>query len=170
MRPLTGLTALAAFSALSIFPIPRQSKAPDFRPLVFLVGHCWVGTFPGGKATDQHCFEWVFDRKFIRDRHVVRNGSDGAPYLGETLYGWDPEKKRLGFWYWNSEGELLTGAVEYRPDSILFPTKQVTEKGTVELRAIWTHQGQDRYRVEQSRRVGAGWKPLWTMELKRAPR
>jgi hypothetical protein len=166
MRPLTGLTALAVFSAVSLFQIPQQRKTPDFRPLEFLVGHCWVGTFPDGKATDEHCFEWVFDQKFIRDRHVVRNG--GAPYAGETLYGWDPEEKRLGFWYWNSEGEVLIGAVEYRPASIVFPTKHVTDKGTVELRATWTRTSQDSYRVEQSQRAGEEWKPLWAMELKRA--
>jgi hypothetical protein len=167
MRPSTGLTALAAFSAVSLFQIPQQRTTPDFRPLEFLVGHCWVGTFPDGKATDEHCFEWVFDRKFIRDRHVVRNGA--APYAGETLYGWDSEKKRLGFWYWNSEGEVLIGAVEYRPGSIVFPTRHVTDKGTVELRATWTRRGEDSYRVEQSQRAGEVWKPLWTMELKRAP-
>jgi hypothetical protein len=166
MRPSTGLTALAAFSALSLFQTSQQLQAPDFRPLEFLVGHCWVGAFPDGKATDEHCFEWVFNRKFIRDRHVVRNGA--APYAGETLYGWDPEQKRLGFWYWNSEGEVLTGAVEYRPASIVFPTQHVTEKGTIELRATWTRHGPDSYRVEQSQHVGQVWKLLWTMELKRA--
>jgi hypothetical protein len=165
MRPSTALTALAAFSALSLFQ-PSQSIAPDFRPLEFLVGDCWVGSFPDGKATDEHCFEWVFDRKFIRDRHEVR--SDKAPYAGETLYGWDPVEKRLGFWYWNSEGDVIVGAVEYRPGSIMFPTRLVTREGTVELRAIWTRTGQDSYRVEQSRREGEVWKPLWTMELKRA--
>ena len=69
-----------------------------------MVGDCWVGTFPDGKATDEHCFEWVYDRKFIRDRHVVRNGE--APYFGEALYGWDAKEKRLAFWYWNSVTEL----------------------------------------------------------------
>jgi hypothetical protein len=84
MRLPTRLTALAAFSALSSIPI-SQPSAPDFRPFEFLVGDCWVGSFPDGKATDEHCFEWVYDRKFIRDRHVVRNGE--APYFGEALYG-----------------------------------------------------------------------------------
>jgi hypothetical protein len=40
----------------------------------------------------------VFDRKFIRDRHVVR-GADGR-YDGETLFGWDDREKQLAFWYW----------------------------------------------------------------------
>jgi hypothetical protein len=168
MRPFTGFSALAACSALSLFQTPQPSSTPDFRPLEFLVGHCWEGTFPDGKATDRHCFEWVFDQKFIRDRHVVRNDAGTAPYSGETLYGWDAEKKQLGFWYWNSEGQVLTGGVEYRLDSIVFPTKLVTDKGTVELRAIWTRQGPDRYRVEQSQRAGSEWKPLWSMVLSKS--
>jgi hypothetical protein len=164
MRPSSGLTTLAAVSALSLFHTP-QPRTPDFRPMEFVVGDCWVGTFPDGKATDEHCFEWVFDRKFIRDRHVVRSGE--APYAGETLYGWDPREKRLALWYWNSEGEVLVGAVEYRPGSIVFPTRYITDKGAVELRATWTRTGPDSYRVEQSQRAGVAWKPLWTMDLKR---
>ena len=77
--------------------------------------------------TDEHCFEWVYERKFIRDRHVVRNGQ--APYAGETLYGWDPKEKRLAYWYWNSDGEMLVGAVEYRADSIVFPTRVHDRQG-----------------------------------------
>ncbi len=164
MRLSTGLTALAAYSALSLFPIP-QTTAPDFRPLEFLVGDCWVGTFPDGKVTDEHCFEWVYERKFIRDRHVVRNGQ--APYAGETLYGWDPKEKRLAYWYWNSDGEMLVGTVEYRADSIVFPTEYTTDKGTVEMLATWTRTGPDSYRAATSQRAGDAWKPLWAMELKR---
>ena len=164
MRLPIRLTALAAFSALSSLTIP-QPKAPDFRPLEFLVGDCWVGAFPDGKQTDEHCFEWVYDRKFIRDRHIVRNGK--APYAGETIYGWDAKAKRLAYWYFNSEGEVIVGTVEYRPDSIVFPTRYETDKGPVELRATWTRSGPDSYRVSQSQRAGKDWKPLWTMELKR---
>ncbi len=164
MRLFTGLTAAAALSSLSLLHI-QQPPTPDFRPLEFLVGSCWVGPFPDGKATDEHCFEWVFDRKFIRDRHVVRNGE--KPYAGETLYGWDQKAGHPTFWYWNSEGEVLTGSVEYRPDSIVFPTRLETEKGTVMLRAVWTHTGPDSYRVQQSQQAGDAWKPLWAMELKR---
>src|SRR6476661_2518302 len=160
MRPFTGLTALAAFSVLSLFHLPQQRTTPDFRPLEFLVGHCWVGRFPDGKATDRHCYEWVFDRKFIRDRHVVRKGE--APYAGETLYGWDAKAGRPVFWYWNSDGEMLTGSVEYRDRTIVFPTRYQTASGTVELRAIWKRTGTDGYRVEQARRDGGEWKPLWS--------
>ena len=132
----------------------------------FLVGHCWVGTFPDGKQSDEHCFEWVFDHKFIRDRHVVRNGA--SPYAGETLYGWDPKEKRLGFWYWNSDGEILRGTVEYTAEAIVFPTEYESKSGPVKLRAVWTPQGRDGYRAEESQRVGKKWKTIMKVDFKRA--
>jgi hypothetical protein len=165
---MTPSTRLIAAAALWIRPPSSpQPTAPDFTPLEFVVGSCWSGTFPDGKATDEHCFEWVYDHKFIRDRHVVRHGE--APYAGETLYGWDPKEKRLGFWYFNSEGEVLTGGVEYQQDTIVFPTRHETDKGIVELRATWTRTGPDSYRVQQSRRAGDAWKPIFAMELERKP-
>ncbi len=161
---LSSVAAVAALSTLSPSAV-QHPAAPDFTPLEFLVGSCWEGPFPDGKATDEHCFQWVFDRKFIRDRHVVRNGE--KPYAGETLYGWDPKEKRPAFWYFNSDGEVLIGTVEYQADSIAFPTRYETDTGPVELRAVWTRMGKDSYQVDQSRRAGTAWKPLWAMERKR---
>ncbi len=46
------------------------------------------------QPTDEYCFEWVFDRKFVRDKHVVRGGE---PYEGESLYVWDLKTKRISF-------------------------------------------------------------------------
>src|ERR1700755_3369496 len=98
-----------------------SSQASPFAPLEFLVGHCWRGTFPDGKQTDEHCFEWVYDRKFIRDRHTVRGG---APYGGETLYSWDPVAKRIAFAYWNTEGQMMNGQVDSATsDTLAFTTK-----------------------------------------------
>jgi hypothetical protein len=164
MRLSSCVAAAVAVWALSLSAV-QPPTVPDFKPLEFLVGSCWEGPFPDGKATDEHCFEWVFDRKFIRDRHVVRYGE--KPYSGETLYGWDPKEKRLAFWYYNSDGEVLVGGVEYRPDSIVFPTRYETDKGTTELLSVWTRTGKDSYRVSNSQRSDGRWKPLWAMELKR---
>lgn len=144
----------------------QQPEArPDYTPLEFLVGSCWIGTFPDGKKTDEHCFEWVFDRKFIRDRHVVRGGP--TLYEGETIYGLDPATKQLSFWYWTSQGLVTTGRVEYTPEGIVFPERYTTSKGEVELKAVWSRSGANGYRIWQGQREGAGWKTLWTMEMKR---
>ena len=164
MRTRICLVVLGVLSPL--FLLQSQSAGtPDYRPMEFLVGHCWVGTFPDGKQTDEHCFEWVFDHKFIRDRHVVRNGP--SPYAGETLYGWDPKEKRLAFWYWNSDGEILRGTVEYTAESIVFPTQYESKNGPVELRAVWTPLGQEGYRAEEAQRVGKSWKTIMKLNFKR---
>jgi hypothetical protein len=158
--------AVVLFSMLHGFQsIPaRQQGRTDFAPLEFLVGSCWKGTFPDGKVTDEHCFEWVFDRKFIRDRHVVRGG---APYQGETLYRWDPVEKRIAYWYWGSEGLVVVGHVELAPEGIVFPSTYATAAGEVELKAVWTRLGPDSYRVVQSQPSNGVWKTLWTMDLTR---
>lgn len=141
-----------------------QVAPPNFAPLEFLVGSCWLGTFPDGKQTDEHCFEWVFDRKFIRDRHVVRGG---PPYQGESMYGIDPATKALSYWYWTSQGQVVIGRVEYQADSIVFPSRYQGANGEVEIKAVWTRTGPDGYRVSQSQRAGAEWKPLFSMTFTR---
>jgi len=42
------------------------------KPMRFLAGHCWKGTFADGKKTDEHCFEWLYGGKALRDTHTVR--------------------------------------------------------------------------------------------------
>jgi hypothetical protein len=142
----------------------QQQRQADFAPLEFLVGSCWKGTFPGGKVTDEHCFEWVFDHKFIRDRHVVRGGE---PYEGETIYRWDPVEKRIAYWYWGSEGLVVVGYVNPTPEGLVFPSTYATPAGEVELKAVWTRLGADGYRVVQSQPTNGVWKTLWTMDLTR---
>ena len=155
------LVAAAVMSA----PVGAQAPAgPDFSPLAFLVGSCWVGDFPGGRMTDEHCFEWVHDRKFIRDRHVVRGGK---PYAGESLYGWDAANRRVAFWYFTSEGQVTTGHFEFRGDTIVIPERVQTAKGVVEMRATWTRVGDDAYRIWQGQKADSAWKTLYTMEMKR---
>src|SRR5438128_7032322 len=124
---------LLAAALISARPLAAQA---NFKPLEFLVGHCWIGTFPDGKQTDEHCFEWVYDRKFIRDRHVVR----GAPalYEGESIYSWDAKAKRVAFSYYNSLGDVTTGAVEETAEGIVFPQKIESAVGTTELKSVWT--------------------------------
>ncbi len=157
--PLVAIAAAVSFAPA----LPAQTPT-NFRPLEFLVGHCWVGAFPGGKVTDEHCFEWVFDRKFVRDKHVVRGGE---PYEGESLYAWDPKAKRISFSYWSSAGQLTTGTVEETPEGLVFPQKLESAAGTVEMKSVWTRPDAESYRVSVGEKKGAEWKVLWTMDLKR---
>lgn len=160
------MTRLSLAISAALFGAPTlAAQAPtNFRPLEFLVGHCWIGAFPGGTKTDEHCFEWVFDRKFVRDRHVVRGG---APYEGESLYWWDAKAQQISFSYWSSAGQLTTGTVEETAEGIVFPQKLETAGGVVEMKSVWTRPDADSYRVWVGEKKGPEWKVLWTMDLKR---
>lgn len=92
---------LALAIALAVAPLPAAA-APDpaLAPLAFLAGHCWVGTMPGTADTDEHCFAWLYDGRYLRDRHVVRR-TDGYEVLREydTAKGWVPVRmvmKKVG--------------------------------------------------------------------------
>jgi hypothetical protein len=142
-----------------------QAPAPrPFAPLAFLVGHCWIGTFPGGKQTDEHCYDWMFDQKFIRDRHVVRGGD---PYQGETIYSWNTDDHRITFSYYSSAGDVMTGAVENTPTGLVFPSSVKTKTGTTEIKSIWTRPTEDSYHVWVGQRSDSSWTVMWTMDFKR---
>jgi hypothetical protein len=160
----TFLTSLAV--VLSTAASFAQSPAPPtdpLKPLAFLAGSCWIGPFPDGKSTDEHCFEWMFDGKFLRDLHIVTGAA--KPYAGESVFGWDAKEKKVTYWYFNSLGNYSVGTAEFTPDGILFPERHVTEKGVIEMKALWRRDGADAYTVTQQRREGDTWKTLWTMRL-----
>lgn len=142
-----------------------SSSAADFRPFEFLVGSCWTGTFPDGKQTDEHCFAWMLDKKFIRDQHVVRNGS--APYAGETIYGWDAAAKQIAFAYYSSAGFILKGTVKPAGDTLVFPSKLTTAQGEIEMRSTWIRRGADAYHVADTQKTADGWKTTREMDYKR---
>src|SRR2546423_4817205 len=66
---------------------PSLIPHPALHPLAFLAGSCWKGTFTGRSATDEHCFTWIYNGRFLRDHHIVVG--DSVPYEGESTYAWD---------------------------------------------------------------------------------
>ena len=165
MRLVTAalLTALMSGGAVADEPaVPEH-----FKPLAFLVGHCWKGTFPDGANTDEHCFEWMFGTTFIRDRHVVRGS--GPDYRGETIYAFRPDQDTVGYTYWASNGGMSAGEMVVDGDRIVFPAERyVSDGGEQTLRSIWQRTGPDRYRVVTETLDGTRWVEAWHMELIRS--
>ncbi|HVR42361.1 MAG TPA: hypothetical protein VMS56_02850 [Thermoanaerobaculia bacterium] len=92
---------------------PREELAP----LAPLVGSRWVGTFPGGKLTDEQRFEWVFGGRFLRNTHQVKNEAGEVVYEGETIYAWDETDRQIVWWYWNATGGFITGTLKREGDA-----------------------------------------------------
>lgn len=122
----------------------ETTPAATLAPLEFLGGYCWNGTFANGKTTDEHCYEWVYGGKFLRDRHVVRGGPQ--PYQGESLYFWDGEQKAVAYLHFNSDGGVSRGTLKVEGDTLLFPTERYGEGATTrEFSTTLMRDGDERY-------------------------
>lgn len=141
-------------------------KGGPLQAFAFLAGSCWEGRFPNKETTDEHCFEWLHDGAFLRDRHVVRG--DATPYSGETTYAWDAQAGRIVYWYIASTGSFSTGTAEARGDAIVFPESHVSSRGEVmEILNTWTRTGRDTYHVRAVRKTNEGEQEMWSMEMRR---
>jgi hypothetical protein len=136
-----------------------------YQPLAFLADHCWKGAFPGGKQTDEHCFSWIYDRKFLRDRHTVR--AAGKPdALGESIYFWNSAAKQLEYLYIESDGGFSRGPVAIEHDALVFPDTNFEENGkTLVYRSRWQHSSANTYDVVTEFQVKGSWTPGFIVHM-----
>jgi hypothetical protein len=142
---------------------------PDaaYEPLAFLADHCWSGAFPGGR-TDQHCFTWIYDGKFLRDRHTVR--AEGKPdALGESIYFWDSAAKQLEYLYIESDGGFSRGPVSIDNEALVFPDTSLVENGkTIVYRSRWQRSGATAYDVVTEFNSKDGWAPGFKIHMEQS--
>jgi hypothetical protein len=143
-----------------------STTAPSkLAPLSFLAGSCWKGTFAGRNVTDEHCFTWIYDGRFLRDHHTVVG--DSVPYEGETTYAWDPSDKRIVYWYIAKPGFYSLGSVEPGEHALIFHDNLRTAQAR-KLRTTWKGSGPDSYTVLVEEISDGNAKELWSMEMKRS--
>jgi len=161
MRRAIALLALCAPFLCHAEPIE------SLQPMAFLAGHCWKGTMAEGKLSDEHCFEWLYEGKALRDRHVVR--APGRPdYQGETTYFWNSAAKKVEYLYIENAGGFSRGSVETEGTTLLFPSAQYTADGrTMNFRARWTRQGEDAYEAWSETQAGTGWSTMFRVRMQR---
>lgn len=160
--PVPAVLFLLAAQAASAAPAADN----PLQPLDFLVGHCWAGDFPKGMGRDTHCFEPMYDGKFVRDRHVL-HGKQGD-YRGETIYGYDAAKKQIVYWYFSSDGDIDSSAVLPVADGFDFPERHLTQPQDVVMRTRWKRTGPDRYESHNERKGADGaWTTEWKVEYVR---
>ena len=166
MRPEWTAAAAIVLAGMSM-PAPAQAPPSPYQPLAFLVGQCWKGTFPDGKATDEHCFSWVYGGKFVRDEHVVQR--EGQPDgFGESIYLWDPASRQLQYLYIESAGGFSRGTVSGEGDALVFPPSSYLEKGqTQTYRSRWQPAGQDAYDVVTEFQVQERWVPGFRLHMQK---
>ncbi len=137
------------------------------KPMAFLAGHCWKGQFADGKQTDEHCFEWLYGGKALRDAHTVR-ALDRPDYKGETTYYYDAGAKRVEWVYIENLGGISRGTMESASGALVFPpTEYVAEGQTMTYRVRWTPIGSDSYEAWSEAKTKDGWTTMFKMTLKR---
>ena len=164
MQALSIVTALLPL----LFPITATAAepSPHFATQAFLAGSCWKGTFPDGRRTDEHCFEWVYGGQFLRDRHTVKGGE--APYGGETIYYWDAESKLVNYLYINVLGGHSRGTVTPKEGVLYFPEERYSDGKMEQIyRSSWRRDGDDAYISVAEVKVPDGWKEAWRIRLQK---
>lgn len=164
MRAL--LAALVLSCSASVAGAATE-PAELLKPMAFLAGHCWKGTFADGKRTDEHCFTWMVDGHALRDTHVVR--TPGKPDgVGESTYYVDSAGKHVEFLYVENSGGFSRGTVEDHRDALLFPDAHYVAEGEAMVyRARWTRQGDDAYEAWSEAQTGSGWVTMFRIVLRR---
>lgn len=163
-KMLTGLTLAALAPALA-----GAEPIEALRPMAFLAGHCWKGAFADGKRTDEHCFEWMYDGKFLRDRHVVR--TPGRPdYGGESIYYWDSETRQINYLYLENLGGLSRGTAEAAADGLVFPPARYVEGGqALTYRSRWTRLDPATYEAHNEIQGKDGWVTAFKLRMQLQP-
>jgi hypothetical protein len=154
--------------ALLLLPV-AAGAAPiaEFQPLAFLGGYCWKGTLQDGKQTDEHCFTWVYDGKFLRDRHTVR-GEGHPDYLGESIYLWNSSAKQIEYLYIEDQGGFSRGGVATDKDTLVFPPTIYVENGqTQTYRSRWQRAGDNAYDVVTEFQSKDSWVPGFKVHMEK---
>ena len=162
--------ALAALLVSTAAAIGKDTAAASpLAPLGFLAGHCWV-TRIDADETDTHCYEWMHGGQQLRDRHVVRGKN--PDYLGETVYAYNGERKRVEYRYWNSLGGESDGYVEIATDGQIefLDDRYVGSDGVVYVFASeMTRPSDVQYRMVSRYKEGDAWREMWTRMFDREP-
>ncbi len=170
MRTLIPLCLCLPLLALADAGAASSAPAEPFKAMAFLAGHCWKGSFPNQAQTDEHCFEWIYDGRFLRDRHVV-HGEGHADYLGETTYYWDAALGQVQYLYIENQGGYSKGSVTAGGDGLVFPPTAYIDNGKEQVyRSRWQRDGDDAYEAVNEFKAGDGWKLAWKVRMqKQAP-
>ena len=161
-----ALRAVAAVVALAPFAAGAQF-VNHLQPLAFLAGHCWKGEVPDAAQSDEHCFQWLYGDKALRDVHTVR--APGRPdYVGETTYYWDPTARSIRYLYIENQGGIMRGSVEPAPGVLVFPAAQYFVGGNeMTLRVKWTVLDANSYEAWSEAKDKDAWSTMFKVTMKK---
>ena len=158
---------LLAIAAALAAPAPAIALEPHFKPLAYLVGHCWRARFKNGQQ-DVQCYRSLYGGKLLQSTHVVEGSQ--PRYEGMSVFSWDAANKRVRYHYFTSTGAVSEGHFDDRADGIVIPERHVGDDGKVtELETRYERDGDDAYNVVTREKTAKGWVERWTLNYRREP-
>lgn len=161
-----SVRALIIMAALCAGPAAAGPAQAALAPWAALAGHCYRATFPDGKATDEHCWTWLYAGQHLRDVHEVRRvDGSGAPYRGEAIYSWDAKRGAVMYRYFNSQGGVSEGHIEVQDGAILAPEERYRGADGREqvFRSALRVLDATRYEVRTETLRDGAWTEAWRM-------
>ena len=162
------LSLLLVVSAALATPATASAIEPHFKPLEYLVGHCWRARFKNGQQ-DVQCYRALYGGKLLQSTHVVEGSQ--PRYEGMSVFSWDAARKRVRYHYFTSTGAVSEGWFEKKDDGYVIPERHVSPDGTVvELESLYKAEGKDGYRVITREKTKDGWVERRNMHYKQVER
>lgn len=172
VRCLLGLFAAAQVWAAEPGAVEKQAApASPLTPMAFMVGGRWVGRLPPGPDGSvlalEMRFDWTANKQGIRFDGEFVKGGQHFPYTS-GLYGWNPAKKQIVFWYSDSDGSLHQGDVSPEP-GVFRQEFTITDKtGKVtNARSRLTPQGADAFTNEILVSKNGAWEKIAEVRYER---
>ena len=85
--------------------VPENSNRKKLQPLEWLIGE-WVDVI--GDSTVEFNCQWTSNENYISRTFKV-TGVDGVESSGLQIIGWDPIKKQIRSWLFDSDGSYVSG-------------------------------------------------------------
>ena len=140
----------------------------DIPMLAELRDACWQGAYPDGKAADTQCYSTQYDR-VIRGTIKMRVEREGAPattFEGDSIFAWEPAKKKVVFTQWGSNGSYGQGELAVEADVLRFQNR-LPDGSESKVRSVWRRIDGDTFRVTRERRDGDSWKEAFSVDYRR---
>jgi hypothetical protein len=144
-----------------------EAPSNPLQPLALFAGHCFKGSFLDRGDSDEHCFQWLYGGKALRDTHTVR-GASHPDYVGETTYYWDSATRRIDYLYIENGGGIMRGTVEPAAGALVFPAAAYVVGGqSMTLRVRWTLLGGEAYEAWSEVEGKDGWQTFFRVKMAR---
>ncbi len=167
---MTSRFLLCVFAFSAIGAATRSADAPagpsPLDPLAYWVGGTWRGELPpapdGRVVAIETVFHWTENRQAVRFESTFVAGEKRAAYCS-GIYGWDPGRNAIAFWYFDNGGTLYQGTVTVENDVLAHDFTATSRAGEVDhFRARVQRLGPDAYEntIQHPAEAGGEWQTI----------